>query len=109
MDTDSSVQARVLQATGNFSDYADSFALFFGLQGVFFVAIPSMILLWRLLLNWRHAGFMVMFKAPLGRVGDKRSPASALRFFLFQETSLGYWADVAQVSVCVQTCFLLGV
>ena len=41
---------------------------------------------------------MVMLKAPIGRVGDKRSPAAALRFFLFQETSLGYYADVAQVS-----------
>jgi len=107
-----SESSRILQATGTFSDYADSFALFFGLQAVFFVLIPSMIMLWRFLLNWRQNGFMAMFKAPLGRVGDKRSPASALRFFLFQETSLGYWADVAQVSrirrLGHRTCKVLG-
>jgi len=76
--------------------FSESLGLFFGLQFFFFALIPGVILLSRLLRNPR-AGFMVMFRPPVGRVGDKRSPASALRFFLFQETSLGYWADVAQV------------
>ncbi len=76
--------------------FSESLGLFFGLQFLFFSLIPGMILLSRFLRNPR-GGVMVMFRAPVGRVGDKRSPASALRFFLFQETSLGYWADVAQV------------
>jgi hypothetical protein len=89
----------VLQSGGNFSDYTNAYLLFFGLQLVFFVTMPCVIMLWRLVRNLgrKDLGFMVMLKAPLGRVGDKRSPAAALRFFLFQETSLGYYADLAQV------------
>jgi hypothetical protein len=92
--------ARQLQSGGNFSDYTDAYLLFFGLQLAFFVTMPLVIMLWRAVrsLRSRSFGFMVMLKAPIGRVGDKRSPAAALRFFLFQETSLGYYADVAQVS-----------
>ena len=89
----------MLQSGGNFSDYTNAYLLFFGLQLVFFVTMPCVIMLWRLVRNLgrKDLGFMVMLKAPLGRVGDKRSPAAALRFFLFQETSLGYYADLAQV------------
>jgi len=63
--------------------------------------MPLTIMLWRLARSARSksCGFMTMFKAPIGRVGDKRSPAAALRFFLFQETQLGYYADLAQVRV----------
>ena len=91
---------RILQGpAGNFSDFTSAYLLFFGLQLVFFVTMPLIIMLWRLLRSARSKslGFMVMLKAPIGRIGDKRSPAAALRFFLFQETSLGYYADLAQV------------
>ena len=90
---------RGLQSGGEFSDYTDAYLLFFGLQLVFFTAMPLTIMLWRLARSARSksCGFMTMFKAPIGRVGDKRSPAAALRFFLFQETPLGYYADLAQV------------
>lgn len=92
---------RGLQSGGEFSDYVDAYLLFFGLQLVFFIAMPLTIMLWRLARSARSksCGFMTMFKAPIGRVGDKRSPAAALRFFLFQETQLGYYADLAQVRV----------
>jgi voltage-gated potassium channel Kch len=36
-------------------------------------------MLWRLLINWRD-GFMAMFRPPVGRHAEKRSPAAALRF-----------------------------
>jgi hypothetical protein len=91
---------RMLQGpAGNFSDFTSAYLLFFGLQLVFFVTMPLIIMLWRLLRSAgsKSLGFMVMLKAPIGRIGDKRSPAAALRFFLFQETSLGYYADLAQV------------
>ena len=90
---------RGLQSGGDFSDYVDAYLLFFGLQLVFFIAMPLTIMLWRLARSARSksCGFMTMFKAPIGRVGDKRSPAAALRFFLFQETPLGYYADLAQL------------
>ena len=94
-----SAHPRLLQSGGNFSDYAADYYLFFGLQLVFFVTVPLTIMLWRLARSARNksCGFMSMLRAPLGRVGDKRSPAAALRFFLFQETQLGYYADLAQV------------
>ena len=53
-------------------------------------------MLWRVLLRHKE-GLSAGLAAPIGRVGDRRSPASALRFFLFQQTQLGYALDVLQV------------
>jgi hypothetical protein len=78
------------------TDYSADLAVFFGVQVAFFFITPGMIMIWRFLRGWRD-GLSTMLRAPVGRVGEKRSPAAALRFFLFQESSLGYWADVAQV------------
>jgi len=78
------------------TDYSADLAVFFGVQVAFFFLTPATIMLWRFVARWRE-GLSVMLRPPVGRHGDKRSPAAALRFFLFQESSVGYWADVAQV------------
>jgi hypothetical protein len=70
--------------------------LFFGVQSVIFVVIPSCIMAWRIVLRTKE-GLSAALVAPIGRMGDRRSPASALRFFLFHQTGLGYMLDVAQV------------
>lgn len=49
---------------------------------------------------------MSMFKAPLGRHGDRRSPASALRFFLFEQTKHGYYMDVTQAVFSAISCLM---
>ncbi len=76
--------------------YQNDLWLFFGVQSAIFVVIPACIMLWRVLLR-RKEGISAGLVAPMGRVGDRRSPASALRFFLFQQTQLGYALDVLQV------------
>jgi len=98
--------ARLLaRDTGEFSDYSSDLWLFFGVQLLFFVVTPLGIMLWRLLLNWR-SGFMAMFKAPVGRHGNKRSPASALRFWLFEQTPYGYYMDIAQAAFSAISCIM---
>ncbi len=88
--------SRLLLANPTWEDYQNDLALFFGVQALFFVITPVTIMLWRLQKGWKE-GFMTMLRAPNGRTGSKRSPASALRFFLFQQSSVGYYMDVAQV------------
>jgi hypothetical protein len=80
--------------------------LFFGIQILFFLAVPSVVMVWRLILGWKD-GFMTMFKAPKGRMGiSKRSPASALRFFLFDQTNYGYYMDVTQAVFSAISCIM---
>lgn len=42
----------------------------------------------------------------MGRHGNKRSPAAALRFFLFEQTKWGYWMDVTQATFSVISCLM---
>jgi hypothetical protein len=46
--------------------------LFFGIQAFFFLITPAIIMVWRLLLNWRD-GFMAMFK--VRKNADDRAPS----------------------------------
>jgi hypothetical protein len=65
-------------------------------QIALFVSVPIIVMLNRLLLRWQE-GLSALLRPPIGRVGDKRSPAAALRFVLFQQTQYGYYLDVLQV------------
>ncbi len=63
-------------------------------------------MLWRLILGWKD-GFMTMFKPPMGRMSaTRRSPASALRFFLFEQTKYGYYMDVTQAVFSAISCIM---
>lgn len=66
------------------------------MQALVFVLVPASIMLWRLTCRW-HEGLSAAVRAPIGRLGDKRSPAAALRFFLFTATPYGGYLDVVQV------------
>ena len=82
--------ARLLQQTyrdtGTFADYADDLTLFFMLQIFFFLLTPCLIMSWRLLVGWKR-GLLTVLEAPIGRHGNRRSPAAALRFSRDQSAS----------------------
>lgn len=103
---DDSAPMRLLQAAEKtFSDYSQDLGLFFGIQFLFFFVTPVGIMLWRLLWHWQE-GFMTMFKAPIGRKGATRAPASALRFWLFNKTKYGYYMDVVQAAFSAISCIM---
>lgn len=96
--------ARFLQSQ-EWMSYSADLELFFGVQLLFFVMTPVTIMLWRLALNWKD-GFTAMFRAPLGRQGNVRTPSAALRFALFQQTGIGYTLDVTQAVFSAISCFM---
>lgn len=98
------VAARFLQSS-EWSNYTADLELFFGVQALFFVVTPLTIMLWRLALNWKD-GFLAMFAAPLGRKGNVRTPSAALRFALFQQSSIGYTLDVTQAIFSAISCIM---
>jgi voltage-gated potassium channel len=95
----------IYRDTGTFADYADDLTLFFLLQFMFFLLIPSMIVTWRLLFGWKR-GLMAAIEAPIGRHGNTRSPASALRFYLFEQTKVGYYMDITQAVLSTISCIM---
>ena len=93
-------------AAGTFADYADDLTLFFCLQLFFFLLTPVIIMSWRLLLGGRAKGLHVVVEAPIGRHGNQRSPAAALRFYLFEQTRIGYWMDITQAALSTVSCIM---
>jgi hypothetical protein len=47
-----------------------------------------------------------MFEAPVGRHGNQRSPAAALRFYLFEQTRIGFWMDILQACFSTVSCIM---
>jgi hypothetical protein len=45
-------------------------------------------------------------QAPVGRHGNRRSPASALRFYLFEQTRYGYYMDILQAVFSTISCLM---
>lgn len=80
--------------------------LFFGIQFAFFVATPLVIALSRLLIAGRANGLLAAVTPPVGRVGAQRTPASALRFLLFELTPWGYYMDLAQAAFSAISCLM---
>jgi hypothetical protein len=62
-------------------------------------------MVWRLLTAFSD-GLLTVFKPPIGRRGQQRSPASALRFFLFERSQYGYYMDIAQAVFSAISCIM---